>query len=126
MTDRIKALRALWIPFVSLILYLLIVRIRLIFSYSIDLEGAEFGFVHYAQILLQGKPLYGNPNVLPFLPVLFTPIYPYLLSCLASLFNYSYINDIHSILVIARTLSLLSMLVNIYFIHRLFKLLKLP
>ena len=112
--------------FVIIILYLLFVRVGLIFSYSVDLDGAEFGFVHYAQLLLQGNPLYGNPNEVPFLPVLFTPAYPYLLSFLILLFKYSYVNDIHDILVMGRTLSLLCMFVNAYFVYKLFQQFKLP
>ena len=110
----------------SILAFLLLVRIKLIFSYSIDLDGAEFGFIHYAQLLLQHKPLYANPNAFPYLPVLFTPCYPYLISSLSNLFHLNYNNDIHQILVMARTLSFLFLFVNAYLIFKIFKLFKLP
>jgi hypothetical protein len=46
----------------------------LIFSYNIDLDGAEFTFVHYIQQLLKGEPLYLNPYEAPYSITIYTPL----------------------------------------------------
>ena len=50
----------------------------LIFSYNIDLDGAEFTFVHYIQQLLKGEPLYLNPYEAPYSITIYTPLYLHL------------------------------------------------
>lgn len=88
-----------------LISYLLITRILLIFSYSVDLDGTEFVFVYHVQQLLQHKPIYVNPTEFPFYACLFVPIHLYIIKYLVSWFANNSQNDIHTILVIGRLFS---------------------
>ncbi len=106
--------------------YLLFIRYLLISSYSLDLEGAEVAFLHFTQLLLLGEPLYRNPCEFPFLNVMYVPGYPYLLYFLAKLLHYNPSNDIHEIFILARTLSFLTMFLNLYFIYAILKKLQLP
>lgn len=111
----------------ALALYLLFIRYLLIFSYSLDLDGGEYVSIHLTQLLFQGNiPYDKNPNEFPFLNVTYTPGYPYLLNYLASLCQYDPINDIHQLLVFARSLSFLAMLVNLFFIYLILKRFRLP
>lgn len=93
-----------YIVIVLLISYLLITRILLIFSYSVDLDGTEFVFVYHVQRLLEHKSLYVNPTKFPFYGCLFVPIYLYTLKFLVNLFNVDS-DDIHAILVVGRLFS---------------------
>ncbi len=112
-----------FIQFLSgfLIAYLLYIRFRLIFSYNIDLDGAEYVFVHYVQYLLQGRNLYGNPIQFPFIPDIYTPGYAYLLYYIARIFKWHYINNIHEILVAARAIAFVFMLINLGFVYKCLK-----
>lgn len=88
------------------IAYLLSCRVWLLFSYNLDLDGAEFTFIHYTQQLLSGKNLYLNPEAFPFSAIIYSPLYIYLHAGLCKLFNVDYLNDIHCIFIIGRILSL--------------------
>jgi hypothetical protein len=104
-----------------LIAYLLYVRIRLIFSWSVDLDGSEYIFINLVQFLLQGKSFYGNPVQFPFMTDIYTPGYTCLLYSIARVFGWNYITNIHEIVIAARSIALLCMPVNVYFIYRCMK-----
>ncbi len=125
MTRKTTAYYSACVAFVCIIIYLFYIRFRLIFSYSIDLDGCEFTFIYFTQLIDQGKLLYRNPLEFPFMAVQHTPAYPYLLYCIYRLMKLDFLNDIHQMMVIARLLAWLSMLINIYFIVKIFKLLKM-
>ena len=88
--------------FIILIAYLLLTRILLIFSYSIDLDGTEFIFVYYVQQLLEHKPIYNNPTSFPFQACLFVPIYLYVLKTIVSFFNITLQENLHFIYIVGR------------------------
>lgn len=88
-----------------LIIYMLLSRILLIFSYSLDLDGVEFTFIHYAQKLLFNKPLYSDIDKYPFDIVIHMPFYPYISSTIFKLLHLTSVNDIHSQLVVCRLIS---------------------
>lgn len=113
--------KALILISLSLIVYLLYIRFLLIFSYSIDLDGAEFTFIGFTQQLLRGYPLYSNPLEFPFLPVMYTPLYPYFLYYLSRLIGFTVDSDPHNFFVMARSLSFLFTFLNVFIIYRLFK-----
>lgn len=93
--------------------YMLIVRVALLFSYSIDLDGTEYVFVHYVQRLLENKPIYGNPTAFPYLACLFTPLYIYTLKGLVCLFNPSPQQALHTTYIIGRAFSLLLVITQV-------------
>lgn len=105
---------------------LLLLRFLLIFSNSVDLDGTEFTFVIFSKLLLQGHQLYTDPMEFPFLSVLYNPGYPYLLSFLCKVFGFNAQTETHHVFVLARSLSFASMIVNIFFILKIFNRLKLP
>jgi hypothetical protein len=95
---------------------MLVVRVLLIFSRNIDLDGAEFTFVHYLQQLLSGKPLYTDPENYPYSAVLYTPLYLYIVYGICKIFSFNYVHDIYEIFVAGRILSFAFVLVSLYYI----------
>ena len=126
MLNRTNVYYATCVTLASIILYLLCIRFRLIFSYSLDLDGAEFFFVNFVQLIEQGKSLYRNPLEFPFMGVQHAPVYPYLLYSISKVLKFDLINDIHNMLVVGRFLAWISMFVNLYFISKIFRRLELP
>ena len=53
-------------------------------TFPLELEWMEGGSLHHALRLLRGEPLYGAPSV-DFVPFLYTPLYPALLTFLAGI-----------------------------------------
>ncbi len=100
------------------ILYLLIIRLRLIFSYSLNLEGAEFSAIHTVQLLLNGQSLYKNPASYPFDATIYLPLYHYLLFFICSLCGINPFADIHSIYAAGRAFSLVTLLINLFVLDR--------
>ncbi len=99
--------------FIILIAYLLLTRILLIFSYSIDLDGTEFIFVYYVQQLLEHKPIYNNPTSFPFQACLFVPIYLYVLKTIVSFFNITLQENLHFIYIVGRLFSFVLFMLQI-------------
>lgn len=98
--------------------YLLLIRFILIFSYSIDLDGAEFTFIHYIQQCLKGESLYLNPESFPYSITIYTPLYLEIVKFWSSVFSVDYIFDIHRIFIIGRVVSFLFTIICLYFIFR--------
>lgn len=98
---------------------MLAVRFFLIFSYDLDLDGAEFTFVHYIQQLLRGQQLYLNPEAYPYSAVIYTPLYLNIVFYLTKLFHLDYIKHIHEIYIIGRSVSFACVLVCIYVVDLL-------
>lgn len=95
---------------------MLTVRVLLTFSYNLDLDGAEFTFVHYLQQLLSGKPLYLNPESHPYSAVIYAPANLYLAYYTSRLFHLDYIRDIHTLYILGRSISFIFVLLCIYYI----------
>ena len=108
--------------FLAFILFMLITRIRLIFSYSIDLDGVEFMFIHYIQNILLHKGMYVDIYKYPFDTVIHMPLYTYLMAGIIKILNHAAINDIHAQLVICRLLSIACLPVTILYILKILKL----
>lgn len=89
-----------------LIFYMLFVRVLLIFSYSIDLDGLEFCFLPHIQNVIDEKPLYPNPMVFPYHACTFVPLYFYVVAIPIAQFNLSISTDLHLIYIIGRLFSL--------------------
>lgn len=105
--------------FLAMVLaYLLILRFSLVFSYNLNLEGAEFLFVHFIQILYRGQHLYQNPEVFPFHAVLYTPFYTYIFYAFVRLLGINPLSDVHSVYVIGRLLSLTCFILNLFALNR--------
>lgn len=58
-------------------------------SYPYDVEWMEGGLLHHAQRISDGDGIYTPPSV-EFIPYLYTPLYPALLSALGKVFGLSY------------------------------------
>lgn len=108
--------------FILLIAYLLVVRILLMFSYSLDLEGAEYTFVHFVQKIEYAKTLYQNPLVFPFTNCVYNPLYPYLIWIIAKAFALDFSKDIHAIFMIGRVISFVCILIQIVYVIKFIQL----
>lgn len=106
----------------ALIVFMLITRIRLIFSYSIDLDGVEFMFIHYVQNILLHKGMYVDIYKYPFDTVIHMPLYTYLMSGIIKVLNHAAINDIHAQLVICRLVSIACLPVSIIYLLKILRL----
>lgn len=113
--------RFYYLPFILIIVFLLSTRWKLIFSYSVDLDGLEYYFFRIIQEMQHGKPMYENPLMFPYSINLYTPVYFYLFSGLVSLLKLNAYNDLHQILVVGRLLSFSIVLVQLYFLIKLAK-----
>lgn len=98
---------------------MLLVRLVLIFSYNIDLDGAEFTFVHYIQQLLKGQPLYLDPESFPYSAIIYTPLNLYTVYGICKLFNVDYVFDVHTIFIIGRCVSFICVIGCLYFITKI-------
>lgn len=101
-----------------LIFYLLSIRLLLIFSYTLDIDGAEFTFVHYIQQVLSGKPLYLNPYEVPFSITIYSPLYLMLVAKFCAAFQINYIYDVHSIFIVGRLFSFIFSVIGAIFIFK--------
>ncbi|MDB5227052.1 MAG: hypothetical protein JWN78_1245 [Bacteroidota bacterium] len=97
---------------------MLFVRFCLIFSYNIDLDGAEFTFVHYIQQMLSGKPLYLNPESYPFSAVIYTPLYLHLVYWTCKFCDIDYIYNIRGIYFLGRCISFFFVFIGIFFLDK--------
>lgn len=89
----------------------------LIFSYNIDLDGAEFTFVHYIQQLLKGEPLYLNPYEAPFSITIYTPLYLHLVEAACRFLEVNYIDNIYKIFITGRSISFGFTILGVYYIY---------
>ena len=101
-----RLVKVIKVSLYCLLVYILYVRIRLIFSYSLDLEGGEFAFAHFVQVMLEGHRLYSNPNAYPYFVTMYGPIYPLLCYSICKLLNLNSLADLHTIYIVGRSLSL--------------------
>jgi hypothetical protein len=89
----------------------------LIFSYNIDLDGAEFTFVHYIQQLLKGEPLYLNPYEAPYSITIYTPLYLHLVEAACRFLEVNYIDNIYKIFITGRIISFGFTILGVYYIY---------
>jgi hypothetical protein len=94
----------------------------LIFSYSLDLDGAEYLSVFMMQIMLPGHSLYQNPAVFPYKSVIYTPVYSYVLYGLCRLFGVNGFSDIHSVYIIGRSLTYAAFLITLFVLDKFVRL----
>jgi hypothetical protein len=106
------------IPFLLLMAFILAARFRLIFSYSVDMDGAEYTYIHLIQRLILGHDLYNNSVGFPFIQLVYTPLYFYIYYSLCKLFHLHSLNDIHAIYIVGRTLSFVVFLCQAWFIYK--------
>ena len=90
----------------SLVLYLLIIRLLSVFSYNTDMEGVEFASVHFLQLLKLKHHLYTDPGKFPYLLVVYAPLYYYVMLAVINLFSIDVVNDLHSMYIAGRAVSL--------------------
>lgn len=106
---------------IAFIVFMLITRIRLIFSYSIDLDGVEFMFIHYIQNILFHKGMYSDIYKYPFDTVIHMPLYTYIMAGILKLFHLTTVNDIHAQLIVCRLLSVLCLPVTVFYMLKILK-----
>ncbi|MCB0507268.1 MAG: hypothetical protein R2739_06570 [Chitinophagales bacterium] len=108
--------------FLSIILYLLGIRLLLNFSYNLDLDGAEFTFVHYIQQIMADKQTYMNPYEMPYSITLYAPLYLVVVAITCKVFSLNYIFDIHEIFIVGRLFSFFFSLLGTFYIYKFSKL----
>lgn len=95
-TGRVRSTVAAHLPFLPFTLLAVwalatLARVFLLrLGYPLDLEWMEGGTLVHALRLRQGLPLYAEPSV-DFVPFLYTPLYPAVLSLLSKVFGLSYL-----------------------------------
>lgn len=103
-------------------MFMLIMRIILIFSPASDLGGGvEQNVIYSIQMLLDNGTLYTNPHFLPFSITQYTPFYYYLCGLTANLTGLDPAQHIRELYIICRTWSLVFNLISalaIYLISR--------
>lgn len=122
MSELFKKYRIYTLLLCFLFIYMIYSRIRLIFSYSIDLDGVEFMFIHYAQNILHHKGMYCDVNKFPFDTVIHMPYYTYLIAAIFKLFSLTTVNDIHTQLIICRIISIICLPVCILYLTKILRL----
>ena len=93
---------------------LFIVRIYSIFSYNTDIEGVEFASVHFLQLLKLKGHLYSDPSQFPYLLVVYTPLYYYVMLFVVNLFSIDVVKDIHSMYITGRVVSFVLLFLDFY------------
>lgn len=102
-----------------MIVFMLLIRILFIKSYSVDISGLEYYFLNLAHYTLEGKSIYTDPMSYPYSNCLYTPIYIYLYGFILSFSNYNFEQHIHEMLVIGRTFSLFTILLTLFFLKKI-------
>lgn len=120
-----KRLKFYYLP-AAIIMLLLSIRFLLVFSYSIDLDGTEFAFLHNAQLLYKGISVYRHPDYFPFYAVMYTPLYYYLLMWTAKLLSINPIEEVHRLLIVARLINVGLMATNLIVLFKIMTAFKLP
>lgn len=119
MKEIINKYKLHYIAFILLIAYLLIVRVLLIFSYNLDLDGLEYYFVYFMQRVFNGTPIYTNPESFPYTDFLYTPIYIYSGSLLIWMTKLDIFNDIHQVLIVGRCFSFFIVLLQLLYFKKI-------
>lgn len=88
----------------------------LVFSYSLDLEGAEYTFVHFVQKIEYFKSLYLNSFEFPFTNCVYNPFYPYFIWLIVKLARLDFVKDIHAIFIIGRSISFVFVFIQIFYL----------
>lgn len=121
MHQTILKYRLYYIPFILLIIELFFVRLRLVFSYSLDLIGLEYYFTHIVQQILTNQAIYPDPETLPYANCLYTPVYFYCCSAATYFFKLNIQDDIFKLMVIGRMICYLLVLGQLFYLIRLSK-----
>ncbi|MCC6582286.1 MAG: glycosyltransferase family 39 protein [Chitinophagales bacterium] len=110
------------LPFAIVIAVLLYIRLKLVFSYSLDLVGLEYYFIHIVQQLSAGQGIYPNPEALPYANCLYTPVYFYIYRIAVSCLQINVFNDIYILLVLGRILSIIFVMAQIVYLIKFARL----
>jgi hypothetical protein len=93
-------------------------RIRLLGSYSSDTGGFERNVLYGIQQLLRGKALYTDPSSPPYAVVQYMPLYYYVVAAVATALRLDPTRDVHQLLMVGRTLSLIFNLASVALVWR--------
>lgn len=110
------------LPFLLVIAILLYIRLKLVFSYSLDLVGLEYYFIHIVQQLATGQAIYPNPEALPYANCLYTPVYFYIYRIAVSCLHINVFDDIYTLLVLGRILSIVFVTAQIVYLIKFARL----
>ena len=108
-----------YIPFLALILFMMLIRIKLLFSYSFDNAGLEHYFIHVVQRILMQQPIYPNPLELPNENCLYTPFYPYLLTIIYKIYKINPTFNLYKMYALGRFISLILVFVQLHYLTKL-------
>ncbi len=104
----------------AIALYILVIRCISVFSYSFDIGGLEQYFSFLTLMAGQGK-LYNDPTVLPYVVSQYPPLYFYLANGLGKIVQVFHVDEIRSIYLAGRSISLLCNLATVYIVFRFFR-----
>jgi hypothetical protein len=110
-----------WIEYL-LFVYLFLVFLSYIFSYSIDLDGMEFSFLFHLQVLKKYGTVYTNPDSFPYFICFYPPFYAAFMQKFCSIMQVNIFTDMHRALVWGRLISLILLFVNVRFIIKITQL----
>lgn len=110
------------LPFAIVIAVLLYIRLKLVFSYSLDLVGLEYYFIHIVQQLVAGQAIYPNPEALPYANCLYTPVYFYIYKFAVNCLQINVFDDIYKLLVLGRILSIVFVTAQIIYLIKFTRL----
>ena len=129
MYEFIRKYRLHFIFLLGIIVFMLYERMRLIFSYSTDLDGLEYMFIHYTQNILYHKKLYCSSDVYPFDICVHMPLYPYTMSTIFRFLHYMdpnimlrKVECIYKHLIICRMLSFVFLWICLYYVIKTLRL----
>lgn len=117
--QQFNALKWLAILSVGVFVMFLIARIVLLNSYVADIGGIENNVIYSVSKMLNGGTLYENPELGNFNISQYSPIYYFLFYGCCKLFQFQSIEDLQSIYITGRFLSLLFNLFGAILIYRL-------
>jgi hypothetical protein len=107
---------------VILIFYILALRVGGIFSYNTDLEGVEFCSVHFTQLFILKHHLYSDAGSFPYLLIVYTPLYYYVMYPIITVLSIDVIHDIHAIYITGRIISLALLFADFFILLKIIKL----
>jgi hypothetical protein len=103
------------------LLVFLVFRILLLYSYESDIGGIENNVIYSICKVLNGGLLYDNPETGNFNITQYSPFYYYFPIFIGKILNLNPLNDLHSIYIISRFISLIFNLIGGLVIYKLLR-----
>lgn len=109
--------------FLFFIVYIILIKLILLKSFSIDIAGAEHYSVIQQQLLEKYGKLYMDPDSFPFFISFYPPLYPYMMKTIFSIKHINILTDLHQMYVTGRFISFVLFFVVFFILVKLIRLL---